>query len=55
MSEREEIKEIIVKYIKRFQARILCETEVSRRLFFSLLTSLNDGPGRLYSFLAVKQ
>jgi len=53
--KREEIKEIMEKYIGRFQARILCSAEVSRRLFFRLLTLLDDTPGRLYSFLAVKQ
>lgn len=53
--KREEIKEIMAKEIGKSQARILCNTEVSRRLFFHLLTLLDETPGRFYSFFVVEQ
>ena len=53
--KKEEMEEIMARYMGGFPARILCSAEVSRRVFFLFLTLLDHTPGRLYSFMAVRQ
>ena len=53
--KKEEMEEIMARYMGGFPARIMCSAEVSRKVFFRFLTLLDHTPGRLYSFMAVRQ
>jgi SAM-dependent methyltransferase len=53
--KKEEISEIMGRYIGALPARVLCSTGGARRLLFRILSMADHTPGRLYSFMAVRE
>ena len=55
IEKKEEIREIMGRYVGRFAAGLVLGTEIAQRTIFRLLSFVDHTPGRLYSFVAVRR